>query len=180
MKYQRGMSTVPAVALAAIAGVLTAGLMMDWVVVDVETTGPDAVNLTIPFPLLVGRIATAAVPDAVFEEAVMPPEVTQHRELVLTTVKALADCPDTNFVTVDAPDAKVRIDKIGDQIVIDVDADDALVTCNVPIEGIYTALEDWDWERPDPAMAFKILARAKKGDLVRVDADDAKVSIRMW
>ncbi len=180
MKNQRGMGTVPAVALAALAGVLTAGLMMDWVVVDVETTGPDAVNITIPFPLLVGRIAAAAVPDSLLEEAVMPPEVAENRELVMTAIRALSDCPDGNLVTVDAPDAKVRINKEGDQLLIDVDADDAVVHCRVPVKGIYKALDRWDWETPDPGMAFRILASAKNGDLVTVDAEDAKVAIRIW
>ncbi|MCP4895565.1 MAG: hypothetical protein GY906_01215 [bacterium] len=180
MKYQRGMGTVPTVALAALAGILTAGLMMDWVVVDVETTGPDAVNLTIPFPLLVGRVAAAAIPNALLEEAVMPPEVGENRELVLAAVKALSECPDGNLVTVDAPDAKVQIDKRGDQLYIEVDADDALVHCQVPVKGIYKALDAWDWKTPDPGMAFKILASADNGELVSVDAEDVKVSIRIW
>jgi len=64
---------------------------------------------------------------------------------------------------------------------IAVDADDAVVRCNVPIDGILEALEDWDWETVDPQMAFDILRAAENGDLVTVATEDGvRVAIKMW
>mgnify|MGYP000535447441 CR=1 FL=1 len=75
MKYQRGMSTFGAVLLAGTAGLLTATLMMDWMVVDVRTPAPEDIHIKVPFPLIAGRIATSFIPDDALEEAGVPPEV---------------------------------------------------------------------------------------------------------
>ena len=68
MNGQRGISTLGAVLLAATAGLLTATLMMDWMVVDVHVVDVsenddlqvDApLHIRVPFPLLIADIATA-------------------------------------------------------------------------------------------------------------------------
>ena len=66
MRGQRGMSTVGAVLLAATAGLLTATLMMDWMVVDVHVVDVSEhddihadmpIHIKVPFPLLIADIA---------------------------------------------------------------------------------------------------------------------------
>jgi hypothetical protein len=182
MNGQRGMSTVGAVLLAATAGLLTATLMMDWMVVDVHVVEEDTpIHIKLPFPLLVADIATGFVPDQVFEEAQIPPEARAQKELVVETIRALLDSPDAEFVKVRTEDATVDISKDGDTLRIAVDADDAVVRCNVPIDGILKALEDWDWETVDPQIAFDILRAAENGDLVTVATEDGvRVAIKMW
>ena len=181
MKYQRGMSTFGAVLLAGTAGLLTATLMMDWMVVDVHVVEETPVHIKVPFPLVLASMATGFIPDEAMEEARMPPEVTAQRELVLAAVKALADSPDATFVKVRAEDASVDVVKDGDTIRISVDAEDAVVRCNVPIKGVYDALERWDWETADPQMLFDVLHAAENGDLVTVATDDGvRVAIKMW
>lgn len=182
MNGQRGMSTVGAVLLAATAGLLTATLMMDWMVVDVHVVEEDTpIHIKLPFPLLVADIATGFVPDQVFEEAEIPPEARAQKELVVETIRALLDSPDAEFVKVRTEDATVDISKDGDTLRIAVDADDAVVRCNVPIDGILKALEDWDWETVDPQIAFDILRAAENGDLVTVATEDGvRVAIKMW
>ena len=56
MSGQRGVSTVGAVVLAGLAGVLATVLMMDWMIVEVRTPEPEDLHLKVPFPLLAGRI----------------------------------------------------------------------------------------------------------------------------
>ncbi len=182
MNGQRGMSTVGAVLLAATAGLLTATLMMDWMVVDVHVVEEDTpIHIKLPFPLLVADIATGFVPDQVFEEAQIPPEARAQKELVVETIRALLDSPDAEFVKVRTEDATVDISKDGDTLRIAVDADDAVVRCNVPIDGILKVLEDWDWETVDPQIAFDILRAAENGDLVTVATEDGvRVAIKMW
>ena len=91
MNGQRGMSTLGAVLLAGTAGLLTATLMMDWVVVDVHVVEEDTpIHIKVPFPLVVADIAAGFIPDELLEEAEIPPEVTAQKELVLATVAAIA------------------------------------------------------------------------------------------
>lgn len=187
MKRQRGMSTVGAVLLAGVAGLLTATLLVDWVVVDVRVPeGLDAdlqapFHLKVPFPLLVADIATGLIPDDALQEARIPPEATAQKELVLAFVRELLETPDGDFVKVRTDDANVDVVKEGDNLMISVDADDAVVRCKVPIDGVLKALEDWDWETVDPQMIFDVLHAADNGNLVTVETEDGvQVAIKMW
>lgn len=178
---QRGVSTVGAVVLAGLAGVLATVLMMDWMVVDVRTPEPENIHIKVPFPLLAGRLATGLIPDEALREATVPPEVRQQREMVLTAIRSLAATPDATLVKVDADDAKVDISKRGSDLVVSVDADDATVRCTVPVDGVLEALEEWDWETFDPGMVFDVLGSASTGNLVTVEVDDGtRVAINMW
>ena len=182
MNGQRGMSTVGAVLLAATAGLLTATLMMDWMVVDVHVIEDDTpIHIKVPFPLIVANLAAGFIPDEVFEDAQIPPEAKAQKELVLATVRSLLDSPDAEYVKVRTEDANVNIFKDGDTLRIEVDADDAVVRCNVPIDGILEALEDWDWETFDPKMVLDVLHAAENGELVTVTTDDGvRVAVKMW
>ena len=190
MNGQRGMSTLGAVLLAGTAGLLTATLMMDWMVVDVhvvdvsETDDIHAdvpVHIKVPFPLVLADIAAGFIPDELLDDAQIPPEVTAQKELVLATVASLLDSPDMHLVKVRTEDANVDIFKEGDTLRILVDADDALVRCNIPIDGVLAALENWDWETVDPQMIFDVLHAAENGELVTVATEDGvRVAIKMW
>jgi hypothetical protein len=178
---ERGVSTLGGILLATLAGMVTAALIMDWVVVDVHTPAPDAFHIKVPFPLVVGHVATAFIPDDVMAEAVVPPEVRQHRELVLTAVQSLLETPDATLVKVRADDAHVDIRKQGDDLVVAVEADDASVRCTVPLDGVLDALDDWDWETFDPGMMFDILGAVNHGELVTVEAEDGtRVAVKIW
>ena len=177
------MSTLGAVLLAGTAGLLTATLLMDWMVIDVHVTEDlnAPVHIKFPFPLIVADVASSFIPDELLAEAEIPPEVKAQKKLVLATIEALLNSPDTHFVKVRSEDANVDIFKDGDTLRILVDADDAQVSCNVPIDGIFKALDNWDWETVDPQMVFDILHSAENGNLVHVETDDGvKVAIKMW
>jgi hypothetical protein len=182
MKSQRGMTTFGAVLLAGTAGLLTAALMMDWMVVDVHVVEEGApIHIKVPFPLIVANMAAGLIPDEALEEARVPPELKQQKALVLAVVRELLESPDAQLVTVRCEDASVDIAKDGDTLRIAVDADDAIVRCNVPIDGVLAALENWDWETFDPQMAFDILHAAENGELVTVTTTDGvRVAIKMW
>jgi hypothetical protein len=177
---ERGISTVPAILLAAAAGLVASVLMMDWMVVTVHTPGPDAVHFTAPIPLALPHLAAKMVPADVLEDATMPPELREQREAVLAAIGALAEAPDATLVAVDAPDARVRVTKQGPELKISVVADDATVSCTVPIRGVLRALEEWDWERADPELLFDVLAAAGNGNLLTVDAEGTRVVVNMW
>jgi hypothetical protein len=190
MNSQRGMSTFGAVLLAGTAGLLTATLMMDWMVVDVhavDVAGDDdvafssPVHVKIPFPLVIADIAAGLIPQEALAEARIPAEATAQKELVLAAVRALAESPDAALVKVRTEDTNVDVVKDGDTLRIAIDADDAVVRCNIPIDGVLKALERWDWETADPQMLFDILRAAENGELVTVATDDGvRVAIKMW
>jgi hypothetical protein len=150
-------------------------------VVDVHVVEETPVHIKVPFPLILASAASSFIPDEVLEDAEIPPEVTEQKELVVETIRALLESPDANLVTVRTEDANVDIVKDGDTLRIAVDADDATVRCNVPIDGVLEALENWDWKTVDPQMAFDILHAAENGELVKVVTDDGvRVAIKMW
>ena len=177
---QRGFSNLATVLLAIVGGLIVSVLLMDWVVVDVETRGPDRVDLTIPVPLGAARLAMAFVPmdDADLD---VPPEVRENKDAILAALRDLDGCPDgTVLVRVQAPDAKVLITKDRGLLRVDVDADDAVVHCALPLAAARRTLERWDWQRFDPKMALDLLAATPSGPLVAVDSSDARVRISMW
>jgi hypothetical protein len=184
------MSTVGAVLLAATAGLLTATLMMDWMVVDVHVVDVSEhddlqvdvpLHVKVPFPLIIADMATGLIPDEVLEDARIPPEAKAQKDLVLATMRSLLESPDAEFVKVRTEEANVAIYKEGTTLRIEVDADEAVVRCNVPIEGILEALEDWDWETVDPQMIIDVLHAAENGDLVTVATEDGvRVAVKMW
>ncbi len=177
---QRGASTLGAVLLAAAAGVFAAAALADWVVVDVQTRGDDAMRLVIPFPLVIGDLAASFVPDRVLAEAAIPAEASAQREAVMAALSALVEAPDALLVKVQDGADHVEIHKLGDQLTIRVEADDATVRCQVPIAAVHAALERWDWQQPDPRLLLDILHGARSGELVHVEAEDARVTVRVW
>jgi hypothetical protein len=178
---ERGISTIGAVLLAGLAGLLTATAITDWMVIDVRVSDPDPMHIKVPFPLFVANMATSFVPDEAFEDADLPADLKDHKELALAAVRSLLDAPDSALVRVEAPDAKVEVRKTGDNIEVAVDADDATVRCTVPLDGVLYALERWDWETVDPGLVFDVLGKADNGPLVMVEVDDGtRVAVNLW
>lgn len=181
MNTQRGISTLGAILLAALAGVTTATVVMDWVLVDVQTPEPEAFRIMIPFPLIIADIATAFIPEEVTQEMQVPPELRAQRDAVMAALSGLVEAPDGALVEVTTPNETVNIVKKGRNLLIDVDADDATVHCSVPIYGIHKSFERWDWVAFEPKLMLTALHNASPGVMVDVDAEDGtKVKISKW
>ena len=177
---QHGATTLDVMVLAALLALLVAPLFMGWLVVDVRTPAPDRVNLKFPVPLGVVRLALALAPDREMTVEA-PAELRQQRETVLALLQALDESPDgTTFVRVTSPDAKIRIAKENGRLVVDVDAEDGRVRCNLRTAALQRALERWDWQQITPDLALDLLAAVGPGQLVSVDADDARVRISVF
>ncbi len=181
MNRQRGISTLGSILLAAVAGLGAATVLMDWVIVDVQTPDPEAIHFKVPFPLVIADIAVAFIPDDVTQDMEVPPEVRAQREVVMAALSSLIDAPDGALVEVTTPDETVSIVKKGGNLEVDVNAEDAVVHCSVPLDGIYKSLERWDWEVFEPKMVLTALHHTSPGVLVDVHADDGtKVKITKW
>jgi hypothetical protein len=150
-------------------------------VVDVQIADPDPMHFKVPFPLFIADVASSFIPADHFEAGEFPPEIATNKELILAAVTSLLEAPDSALVKVSAPDALVEISKLGDNLQIAVDADDAIVRCTVPLDGVLYALEQWDWQTFDPDLIFDTLGKADNGPLVTVEVDDGtRVAINLW
>lgn len=178
---ERGVSTIGGILLAGLAGILTAVAITDWMVVDVQIVDPDPMHIKVPFPLFIAEVASSFIPADAFEAEELPPEIAANKELILAAITSLLDAPDSALVKVSAPDAQVEVSKLGDNLWIAVDADDATVRCTIPLDGVLYALEKWDWKTFDPDLIFDTLGKADNGPLVTVEVDDGtKVAINLW
>jgi hypothetical protein len=96
-------------------------------------------------------------------------------------LRAIKDAPDGEFVKVDAPDANVVVSKTAGTITIDVNAMDeeapALVKVRLPATVIDSLAIDEN-NQMDVAALLSSFESLPNGDLVTVDAPDAKV--RVW
>lgn len=181
MKRQRGISTIGSIVLAALGGLTTASVVMDWMVIKVDTPEPGGVHLTIPFPLVAADVAGAFLPEEIAADMAVPEELKAQRAVVTEALSALAEAPDGVFVEVTSDQEQVRIAKKGSNLLIDVEADDARVHCNLPLVGLSENLSAWDWDVFDPQIILSALHDAPRGVLVDVDAEDGTtVTITKW
>jgi hypothetical protein len=177
---ERGISTLPAVLLAAFAGLVTAVFLADWVIVDVETKNADQIHIVVPFPLVLADFATSLIPTDTFKDAKVPAELAEHREAIMASLECLLACPDATLVKVKNQDTRVLITKKSDTLHIEVDAEGNQVRCAIPVAGIRNALENWDWQTFEPDVLLDALHEADGGPLIKVEAEDARVAISMW
>lgn len=174
---QRGISTVPTLLLAACGGLAVTAVMMSWVVVEVKT--PDGLHFKAPVPLVALRCAAGCVPTDSMQLPELPPELREQKDAVLSVLRELEACPDATLVEVAAPDADVRIVKKGGDVLVDVQAEDAVVHVAIPVDRLSRVLDRWDWQHLEPELAFDLLA-AGRGDLVNVEAEGASVRVAIW
>ena len=93
---------------------------------------------------------------------------------------AVKEAPDGQFVTVDAPDAKVSVRKEAGQFLIDVDeidGDQAKVKVQLPLQ-FMDAISINDDNQFDVAALLESLDSFPNGDIVTVESTDANV--RVW
>ncbi|HPR65133.1 MAG TPA: hypothetical protein PK014_13045 [Thermoanaerobaculia bacterium] len=175
---KRGVSTLPVIALSLFAGAVMTTTMLDWGWVSIQTVDDgNLIKMAFPVPFTLVRGALLFTPD-IDIDAELPAEVQAQKEVAIKTLEALAECPDCTLVSVESPDAKVLIQKEGNRLIWNVDAEDALVRGSMPITPLVKTLKRWDWKKMDGVTAGRLLG-AMHGTSVQVDADDTKVRVRL-
>jgi hypothetical protein len=176
---QRGFSDTTTVVAAALVALLVAPLLMNWIVVDVDTTGRDAVHLKVPVPLALVRAALAVAPEQEISGP-LPRDLSRYRDRVLAAMQALEDSPDAALISVTAPDTTVKVAKEGGILVIDAEAPDGVAHCRIPLKAARRVLERWDWRHAQPRLLVDFLAGSGPGELVAVHTQEATVRIAKW
>jgi len=178
------MKRTPIVVLALalmLAGPAVASDATRWLNVHV-TALDDGTNVEVHLPLALVLTVLQSVDVEHFHSGKVDLEIHDADIDWPQLLGALKDAPDGDFVKVDAEDANVLVSKHGGTLTIDVtetgeEGDHAVVKVTVP-DTIIDALSIDEENRIDLAVLLQSFDALPDGDLVTVDADEAKV--RVW
>jgi hypothetical protein len=149
------------------------------VVVDVRTA--DGPHIVVPVPLFVARAALGFAPHEAREVEV--PELGEYSDLAGRLVAELRDSPDGVLVEVEDHDEHVLIEKIGDELTIDVSSGDEDVSVRIPLEAAESILESCRGGRVRVDGVLEALSSSASlagTDLVHVKSDDEEVKVWVW
>lgn len=149
------------------------------VVVDVKTA--DGPRIVLPVPLFLARAALGFAPREAREVEV--PELGEHYEIARRLVAELRDASDGVLVEVDDRENHVLIEKIGDEIAIEVVGDEEEVSLRIPLAAASEVLDSYDGKRLRVEGVLDALSSSSSlsgGDLVHVKSDDEEVRIWLW
>ena len=167
------------VVLLLVAGMAYAEEETRWINVHVtETSSNTNVEVHLPLDLVLTIIEGVKVEN--FDAGKVDLELGDAEIDWPHIFAALKDAPDGKFVTVDSDDADVEVKKEQGMMFVHVtekNGEHAVVDVRVPME-LMDALSVDEENRMDVRAFLQSLDKLPDGELVRVDADDAKV--RVW
>jgi hypothetical protein len=149
------------------------------VIVDVKTS--DGPRIVVPVPLFLAHAALGFAPDEAREVEV--PELGEYSEVAGKLLAELRNADDGILVEVDDRNDHVLIEKIGDEIAIDVSSDDEEVSVRIPLAAAASILESCQGGRLRVAGVLDALSSYSSlsgTDLVHVKSDDEEVKIWLW
>ena len=149
------------------------------VVVDVKTE--DGPRIVVPFPLLLARAALGFAPEAATRIEI--PELSEYSDIASRLVAELRDCGDGVLVEVEDGTEHVLIEKVGDEIAIDVDSDREEVSVRIPLAAAAGILDGYEGGRLKVAEVLDALSSSGSlsgTDLVHVPSDEEEVRIWVW
>ena len=171
IKIGAALAAVPMslLALVAATGVL---------VVDVREGGPAGHHFVVPVPLALAEVASAFVPPD--KAHVDLGDARQYLPAADDVLKALAETPDGELVRVDQRDEKVRIAKVGPDLVIAVTSPGEDVSVTVPISLARTVLGDLEDGQVTPRSLVAALREARMTTLADVRQGEQHVRVTVW
>jgi len=175
----RWLSTAGSVGLAVFFALFVAMLATNWVVVDVRTHDSDCSHIVMPVPLNMLRIPLHMMPRA----SVRVPlhlDSEWDRLHCLSVLRSLRDQPAGTVVAMGEAGRVAELSRSGEKLLITVADRDTSVRVSLPFAATVALLEQMSAERFEPLKALDLLASAERGDLVAIDADDARIRIRTW
>lgn len=171
MKIGAALAAIPA---ALLAGVAATGVA----VVDVRDSSPGGHHIVVPVPLVAAQVAAGFVPREARRLDVG--EARRYLPVANEVLKALAEAPDGELVRVDRPNERVRIAKVGRDLVIEVKNAEGEVSVDVPI-GLATAvLTDLEGGEASPASLVGALREARLTTIADVRQGEKHVRVTVW
>ena len=172
------LRTTGTVGLAVVLALFVAMLATNWVVVDVRELRGEKDHVVVPVPLNLLRIPLHMMPRASVRVPLhLDSDLDRQRSLDL--LRALRDQAEGTIVRLDGRGGAEACRRAG-KLLITVTDHDATVRVTLPFDATLALLEQISTERFEPVKALDLLASAERGELVAVDADDARIRIRTW
>ncbi len=149
------------------------------VVVDVKPS--DGPRIVVPVPLFLAHAVLGLAPQEARDVEI--PELGEYSEIASRIVAELRDCDDAVLVEVDEGDDHVLIEKIGDEIAIEVTSDDEEVSVRIPLAAASEILDSYDGSRLRAAGILDALSSSSSlsgTDVVHVRSENQEVKIWVW
>jgi hypothetical protein len=149
------------------------------VVVDVKPA--DGPRIVVPVPLFLAHAALGFAPEEATHVEV--PELGEYSEIAGRLVAELRDSADGILVEVDDRNDHVLIEKIGDEIAIEVSSEDQEVSVRIPLAAAAAVLDSYEGGRLRVAGVLDALTSSSSfsgTDLVHVRSDNEEVKIWVW
>ncbi|MGH9319468.1 MAG: hypothetical protein ACRD21_13015 [Vicinamibacteria bacterium] len=160
---------------------LLAGLIASTGIIVVDVKTADGPHIIVPVPMLLARTALGFVPREATHIEI--PELSEYSDVASRLVAELRESGDGILIEVDDRNDHVVIEKIGDEIAIEVSTDDEEVSIHVPLAAASELLEGYDGETFQLAGALSALSSGASltgTNLVHVKSDEEEVKIWVW
>jgi len=176
----RWLSTVGSAGLGAFFALLVAMLVTNWVVVDVRSSD-DGERVRVPLPINLLRIPLHMAPRATVRVPMTCEAERQHAR-ALAALHALREAPEGATVPLDVRHGAIALSRRGDTLVVVVGDEGCgeSVRATLPFAATLRLLEQSADGRVEPRALLDVLAAARRGELLAVEADDARVRVTTW
>ena len=167
--------------LGVFFALLVAMLVTNWVVVDVRSFDHGGVRLRVPVPLNVLRIPLHMAPRASVCVPMTRAAERQHAR-VLDAVRTLQGAPDGTVVPLSVEGNDLALSRTGDRLLVVADGRGCSgeLRASLPFAATLRLLERSASGRVEPRALLDLLASAERGELLTVDAEDARVRVAAW
>jgi hypothetical protein len=158
--------------------VLVLGLLASSSCVVVDVKQADGPHIIVPVPLMLARTALHFAPREATHVEI--PELARYSELGKKLVTELRNAPDGVLVDVDDGDDHVTIEKVGDELEVEVhDADDD-VSVRLPLAVAAQLFDSYDGKTLQVADVLGALSSVSSTKLVHVRSKDEEVKVWIW
>jgi hypothetical protein len=158
--------------------VLVMGLLASSSCVIVDVKQADGPRIIVPVPLMIARTALHFAPREATHIEV--PELAEYSDLGKRLVSELRDAPDGILVEVEDRNDHVTIEKVGDELEVEVHDDEDDVSVRVPLALAAQVFESYDGKTLRVAEVVGALSKVSSTNLVHVKSRDEEVRVWIW
>lgn len=147
----------------------------DYAVVDIQDEGT---RIVVPVPVFLASLALRFAPAGA--QYVEVPEIARYVPVARKAVTALQDARDAVLVAVEEGDESVRVEKVGDDLEIDVIERGEEVRVRIPLRAVTTVLDGYDGRGFRTRAFLDVIGEIGHGDVVHVRERDEEVRVWIW
>lgn len=157
---------------------LVIGLLASSSCVVVDVKQADGPRIIVPVPLVLARAALHFAPREATRVEV--PELARYSELGRKLVAELTNAPDGVLVEVEGRNEHVTVEKVGDELEVEVHDGEDDVSVRIPLELVAQVFESYDGKTLQVADVLGALSSVSSTKLVHVKTGDEEVRVWIW